>query len=131
MSLEEIIGECPHISLCTSSSGVREVDKDIGKGNLFIFAFKQLRHLQVEREENIDRPIRDKIELKIFGAGWPNQKYHNDEPFSFGRKLWVWECMVEVDGVEVLGMKDDWCFHKYIEFGQWLYPEWGTNQYQR
>ena len=32
------------------SSGVREVEKDIGKNNLDILAFKQLMHLQLERE---------------------------------------------------------------------------------
>lgn len=32
------------------SSGVREVEKDIRKNNLDILAFKQLMHLQLERE---------------------------------------------------------------------------------
>ena len=87
MSLEEIIGEDAHISLWTSSNGVWEVDKDIEKCNFIIFAFKQLMHSQLEREEDIDRPIQDKIELRIFGVGWLKRKWHNDEAFWFAWKL--------------------------------------------
>ena len=57
-----------------NSISVREVDKDIGKDNCVIFSFKQLMQLQVEREEDKDRPMRDKIELRIFEAGLPKWK---------------------------------------------------------
>ena len=107
MSLEEIIGEGPHTSLWTSSSGVREVDKDMKKGNFVIFAFKQLMELQVEIEEDIDRPMRDKIELKC----------HNDESSCFVGKLKYLECMIDVDRVEWLGIcRDHWCFHQHRVF---------------
>ena len=45
------------------------MESDIGKGNLFsFFSFKQLMQMQVESEEDIDRPMQNKIELRIFGA---------------------------------------------------------------
>ena len=57
--------------------------------------------LQVEIEKDIDRPMRDKIELRILGAGWPKRKCHNDESSCFAWKLKDLECMVDVDRVEV------------------------------
>ena len=55
--------------------------------------------LQVEREEDIDRPMQDKIKLRVFGAWWPKRKCYNDEFFCFAWKLKILERMVDLDRV--------------------------------
>ena len=62
-------------------------------------------HLQIEIEENIDRLMRDKIERRIFGPGWPKRKCHNDESSCFAWKLKDLECMEDADRVEVLEIR--------------------------